>query len=91
MTSVDITKDKKLTFKEWCDLIGVNRVIFAPEDGVMSFQEWAKAASLSERTAKDIIERGQGPKIVQLSAGRIGIRVCDHRAWLAARTRKTAA
>ena len=47
-----------------------------------------KLAGLSERTGREIIERGDGPRIVQLSPNRIGIQVCDHREWLAARTRR---
>ena len=84
LTIADIRPDTILTFREWCEVIGVG----GDQDRVMSFQEWAKAASLSERTAKDVIERGEGPQIVQLSPNRIGVRVCDHRAWLASRVRK---
>jgi hypothetical protein len=86
LTIADIRPDTILTFREWCEVIGVG----GDQDRVMSFQEWAKAASLSERTAKDVIERGDGPPVVQLSTGRIGIRVCDHRTWLTARTRTKA-
>jgi hypothetical protein len=53
----------------------------------MSLAEWAKLANISPRTARDVIARGDGPKVVQLSHKRFGIRVCDHREWLAARTR----
>jgi predicted DNA-binding transcriptional regulator AlpA len=57
-------------------------------DRVLSFPQWAKLTGLSERTGREIIERGEGPKVVQLSPNRIGIRVRDHREWLASRTRK---
>jgi predicted DNA-binding transcriptional regulator AlpA len=60
-------------------------------DRVISLAEWAKLACISPRTARDVIARGDGPKVVQLSNKRIGIRVCDHREWLAARTRNSTA
>jgi hypothetical protein len=60
-------------------------------DRVMSLSEWAELASISPRTARDVIARGDGPKVVQLSHKRLGIRVCDHREWLAARTRNSKA
>jgi predicted DNA-binding transcriptional regulator AlpA len=90
MQMIDIVPDTKLTFVEWCDLIGVNRVIFAPEDRVMNMKEWAEAAGISLRTARELISTGAGPPVVELSPNRLGIRVCDHRAWLAARTRNIA-
>jgi len=81
----DLKPDTILTFAEWCEVIGVGGDV----DGVMSFPKWAKMAGLSERTGREIIASGDGPKVVQLSPNRIGVRICDHRAWLAARTRKT--
>jgi predicted DNA-binding transcriptional regulator AlpA len=83
----DLKPDTSLTFTQWCEVIGVGGDL----DRVMSMPEWAKMAGLSVRTGREIIERGDGPKVVQLSERRIGVRVCDHRAWLAARTRKSAA
>jgi hypothetical protein len=80
---VDVN-ELRLTFREWCDLIKVR----GDQDVVMSVAEWCKITGLSERTAKDILSRGDGPLVVELSPNRIGIRVCDHRAWLAAKTRK---
>jgi predicted DNA-binding transcriptional regulator AlpA len=77
----------KLTFHQWYEVLTAFGEDF---DRVLSFPQWAKLAGLSERTGRDIIERGDGPKVVQLSPNRIGIRVCDHREWLTARTRKTA-
>jgi predicted DNA-binding transcriptional regulator AlpA len=74
----------KLTFRQWYEtVVAMNEDL----DRVLSFPQWTKLAGLSERTGRDIIERGDGPKVVQLSPHRIGIRVCDHREWLAARTR----
>jgi len=77
----------RLTFRQWYEMIAA---VGEDLDRVLSFPQWAKLAGLSERTGRDIIERGDGPKVVQLSPNRIGIRVCDHRDGLAARTRQAA-
>jgi predicted DNA-binding transcriptional regulator AlpA len=76
----------RLTFRQWYEIIAA---VGKDLDRVLSFPQWAKLAGLSERTGRDIIARGDGPKIVQLSENRIGIRVCDHREWLTARTKPT--
>jgi hypothetical protein len=86
MSLQDIASDTKLTdltVGQWRELVGVG----GDQDRVMTIPEWAKLANISFRTARNVIERGDGPKVVQLSDKRLGIRVCDHRAWLAARTR----
>jgi predicted DNA-binding transcriptional regulator AlpA len=75
----------RLTFRQWFDMLAAISEDF---DRVLSFPQWAKLAGLSERTGREIIERGDGPKVVQLSPNRIGIRVCDHREWLATKIRK---
>jgi predicted DNA-binding transcriptional regulator AlpA len=74
----------RLTFRQWYEIIAA---VGEDLDRVLSFPQWAKLAGLSERTGRDIIARGDGPKIVQLSENRIGIRVCDHREWLTAKTK----
>ena len=79
-----LSPDAVFTFRQWCELVGVG----GEQDRVMSFKEWCKAAGISERCGRDLIESKDGPAAVQLSPNRIGIRVCDHRAWLAARVRK---
>jgi hypothetical protein len=79
----EIHPDTVMTFREWCELVGVG----GDQDVVMTIPEWAKKANISHKTARELIERGDGPDVVQLSPNRIGIRVCDHRAWLVARTR----
>jgi predicted DNA-binding transcriptional regulator AlpA len=89
MSLTDIAPDTKLTLAEWCKLFGQD--LRSPEDRVLTLQEWAKEASISLKTARNMIERGDGPPVVELSPNRLGIRVCDHRAWLAARTRRRAA
>jgi predicted DNA-binding transcriptional regulator AlpA len=77
--------ERRLTFREWYQTL---TTISGDVDRVLSFPQWAKLVGLSERTGREIIQRGDGPKVVQLSPNRIGIRISDHREWLAARTRK---
>jgi predicted DNA-binding transcriptional regulator AlpA len=79
-----LSPDTVLTFRQWCELVGVG----GEQDRVMNFEEWIKATRISHKTGRHLIETGDCPPIIQLSPNRIGIRVCDHRAWLAARVRK---
>jgi predicted DNA-binding transcriptional regulator AlpA len=79
-----LSPEAVLTFHQWCELVGVG----GEQDRVMNFKEWVKAASISEKCGRYLIENGDAPPIVQLSPNRIGIRVCDHRAWLASRIRR---
>jgi hypothetical protein len=83
MTLIDIEPDTRLTLSEWCKLMGVG----GDQDRVFTLAEWADAASISQRTARELIASGRGPRVVELSPNRLGIRVCDHREWLAERTR----
>jgi predicted DNA-binding transcriptional regulator AlpA len=76
-------EDTKLTFREWCDLVGSPH----EQDRVMSIKEWAKTTGISDKTARNLIEENRGPPTVQLSDNRIGVRVSDHRTWLANRVR----
>jgi predicted DNA-binding transcriptional regulator AlpA len=79
-----VSPDAVPTFRQWCELVGAG----GEQDRVMNFQEWVKALGISPKSGRRLIESGDCPPIVQLSPNRIGIRVCDHRAWLAARVRK---
>jgi predicted DNA-binding transcriptional regulator AlpA len=54
---------------------------------ILTVRQWAALITVSLPTAKRMIKNGDAPKIIQLSAKRIGIRVGDHRAWLAAQER----
>jgi predicted DNA-binding transcriptional regulator AlpA len=57
-------KIPRLTFHQWYEtLVAMSEDL----DRVLSFPQWTKLAGLSERTGRDIIERGDGPKVVQLS------------------------
>jgi predicted DNA-binding transcriptional regulator AlpA len=83
ITLAEVDPNTRLTFAEWVQLIGVGGDL----DKVMTVSQWAEEAAISVRTAYELLKAGQGPRVVDLSENRIGIRVCDHRAWLAARTR----
>jgi hypothetical protein len=87
MLDMEVRPETTMTFSQWCELVGR----LGELDRVMSIPEWAKLAGFSEKTGREVIDSGKGPLTVQLSPNRIGVRVCDHRAWLAARTRKIAA
>jgi predicted DNA-binding transcriptional regulator AlpA len=56
-------------------------------DRVLSFRAWCAVNAFSEATGRRIIERGEGPRVLQLSPRRIGIRESDNAAWQAARAR----
>jgi len=83
MTMADIEPSTRLTFAEWCKVIGVG----GEQDRVFTLAEWAKEASISPRTARELIATGRGPRVIELSPNRLGIRVCDHREWLKEHTR----
>jgi predicted DNA-binding transcriptional regulator AlpA len=54
---------------------------------ILTVREWAQLNSLGLPTARRIIAAGDGPKITQLTVGRIGIRE-DHAAeWQNSRVR----
>ncbi|HVI67636.1 MAG TPA: hypothetical protein VM910_34400 [Bradyrhizobium sp.] len=56
-------------------------------DRVRSLKEFAAHVGLSFKTLKRLIAVGQGPRVTQLSARRIGIRDSDGQAWLEGRSR----
>jgi predicted DNA-binding transcriptional regulator AlpA len=57
------------------------------DDRVLTLRQWCALNSLSFDTGKRIIKSGQGPRVMQLSSRRIGIRVSDNRAWQEGRLR----
>jgi hypothetical protein len=85
----DIKSDARLTLVEWFKILGM-KATFDDRDRVFTFAEWVVAANISPRNGRELIAAGKGPPVVQLSDNRIGIRVCDHRDWLAKRTIKGA-
>jgi hypothetical protein len=54
---------------------------------VMSFAEWCDLNDISVWTGRRLVKAGLGPKILQLSPRRIGVRVADNRAWQQSRER----
>ena len=54
---------------------------------VLTLREWANLNSLSFGTAKRMFAEGRGPKTVQLSHRRVGVRVIDNRIWQEERLR----
>ena len=54
---------------------------------VLTLREWANLNSLSFGTAKRLFAEGRGPRTVQLSARRVGVRMIDNRHWQEERLR----
>ena len=54
---------------------------------VLTFAEWCRLNSLSERNGRRILKGGTGPRIVQLSARRFGITVRANCEWQQSRER----
>jgi hypothetical protein len=57
------------------------RGIAADDDRVMTFAQWIELNGLSRATGRRILQQGKGPKVLQLSDRRIGIRYGDNRRW----------
>jgi predicted DNA-binding transcriptional regulator AlpA len=56
-------------------------------DRVYTLREWAQLNALSLRTARRLVAEGNGPRIIQLTSRRVGVRESDAAAWQAARVR----
>jgi hypothetical protein len=54
---------------------------------VMTVEQTAAREGTSRITLLRQIRAGNGPRVIQLSAKRVGIRVCDYREWQEARMR----
>lgn len=61
-------------------------VVADDPDRVHSLPETATITGLALSTLRDLIGRGEGPAVVRLSPGRVGVRRRDLRAWLDSRT-----
>jgi predicted DNA-binding transcriptional regulator AlpA len=57
------------------------------DDRVMSFHDWCHLNGFSVPTGRRILASANGPKVIQLSERRIGIRHRDNRAWQESRIR----
>src|SRR5262249_62075664 len=60
------------------------------DDQVLTFPEWCRLNRISERTGRRIIKGPDGPKTVQISERRFGIRVGANREWQQAREKRRA-
>jgi predicted DNA-binding transcriptional regulator AlpA len=59
----------------------------AEELKVLSYKEMAKLLGISVPTAKRTVAVGNGPRMIQVSARRVGFRVIDIMRWQEARMR----
>jgi hypothetical protein len=56
-------------------------------DQVLTFKQWIELNSISARNGRRILASGEGPRVVRLSARRIGVRVGANREWQQSRER----
>jgi hypothetical protein len=57
------------------------------DDQVLTFREWCQLNRISPRNGRRIIASGAGPRVVQLSARRMGVTIRANREWQTARER----
>jgi hypothetical protein len=69
------------------DLRRSRHLLALDDDRVLTLAEWRKLNGLSERTARRILQSGDGPIITQLSPRRLGITVRNNRLWQKSRER----
>lgn len=60
-----------------------------PSNRIMTFEEWCERMSFGRVTGWRILKSGDGPKVTQISARRIGIREDHHAEWLDSRQVRT--
>jgi predicted DNA-binding transcriptional regulator AlpA len=56
-------------------------------DRVLTFREWCDLNGISARTGRRILAGNDGPKVLQISERRIGIRESDNARWQESRLR----
>ena len=57
---------------------------------ILTFTQWCELNTISPRSGRRIIARGEGPVVTQLTAKRIGITVGNNARWQASRARRRA-
>jgi predicted DNA-binding transcriptional regulator AlpA len=57
---------------------------------VRSIAERAEQLGISDKTLRNLIASGQGPRVIQLSPGRVGIRDDHFAQWMDSRVRDDA-
>ena len=60
------------------------------ENRVLTFREWCTVNNFSVWTGRRLVKNGEGPRILQLSARRPGVRVRDNIEWQESRARTSA-
>jgi predicted DNA-binding transcriptional regulator AlpA len=65
------------------------RKVTTGPDFVRSVKYTANVIGVCEKTLKLMIARGEGPKVIQISRMRIGIRDSDREAWIESRVRES--
>jgi hypothetical protein len=79
---MDVPVDPPLTrTPDWISSAGLDDM------RVLTFAQWCEVNHISEATGNRILKSGNGPKVVQLSERRRGIRVGDNRKWQDANAR----
>jgi hypothetical protein len=59
-----------------------------PDYQILPFMTFVKLSGLSERQCRRIcLPGGGGPPVIRLSERRLGVQMCDYRAWVKSRTR----
>jgi predicted DNA-binding transcriptional regulator AlpA len=53
----------------------------------MTVPQWAELCGFSTMTGKRLLRAGKGPRLIQLSTKRVGVRVIDAKQWLESRAR----
>ena len=61
------------------------------DDRVLSFKQWCEINGFSRSTGQRLIAAGNGPRFIQLSEKRIGVRVGENPRWQDSRLIETAA
>jgi len=56
-------------------------------DRVLTFRAWCQLNAFSLATGRRLMKRGEGPRVLQLSPRRVGIKESDNRRWQEARAR----
>lgn len=56
------------------------------DERVINLSTFSAMAGLSIATTRRLIKAGQGPRLVRMSARRVGVRVGDARRWIEHRT-----
>lgn len=65
-------------------------LVIPADDHVITKREAARIAGISQATFDRRVKSGEGPRIVRMSARRIGVRIRDLKSWIEANTTSAA-